>query len=441
MNRQFFRSVCAIAIPVSLQSMLQATFSGVDQIMIGQLGSDYVAAVGFGGKFASIFLVMVTTVATVAGILVAQYLGQRAKEAVKHTMLVNLALAGVLAVLFMAAGLLFPTAIMGLYTDDPGTCQIAAEYLSVLSLGCIPTAGTVVLSVLFRCMERADFPLFSGITAALLNTGLNYLLIFGKGGFPALGAKGAAAATVVSQAANMVILLVLTFVCRESRELAACRGKIHFAWRQYTGILVPLLIGDLLWILGENVYAGIYGHLGTAASAAMTLTYPLQGMLIGILRGLSQAAAVIVGKQLGEMHFDRSYRSAERLLVYGGFGCMFLAAVLMLARPFYLELYQVEPEVKRLTTQILIAYVLVVFFKVQNMIMGGILQSGGKTNLTFRIGLIGTWGIGVPLGLISGFVWNLSIPYVYFILSLVECVRYAACLVVFRKKQWMVTIK
>lgn len=440
MDRQFFRSVCAIAIPVALQSMLQAAFSAVDQIMIGQLGSDYVAAVGFGGKFSSVFLVVVTTVGTVAGILIAQYLGQRAKEAVRHTMLVNLALAGALALLFMAVGMLFPSEIMGLYTNDPGTCRIAAEYLTVLSLGCVPAAGTVVLAVLFRCMERASFPLISGIAAALLNTGLNYLLIFGKGGFPALGAKGAAAATVVSQTANMAILLVMAFDCREIREVAVCKGEIRFPWRQYTGIFLPLLTGDLLWILGENVYAGIYGHLGTAASAAMTLTYPLQSMLIGILRGLSQAAAVIVGKRLGEAHFDQGYRSAERLLVYGGCGCVFLAAVLMLARPFYLGLYQVEPEVKLLTTQILIAYVLVVFFKVQNMIMGGVLQSGGRTDLTFRISLIGTWGIGVPLGLISGFVWDLSIPYVYFILSLEECVRYAACLVVFRKKHWMAVL-
>lgn len=440
MDRQFFRSVCAIAIPVALQALLQASFSAVDQIMIGQLGSDYVAAVGFAGKFASIFITIAASVGTVAGIMIAQYLGQRAKGAVMRTLLVNLAVAELLAVLFLGISRLIPNQIMGLYTTEAGTRLLAGEYLSVIGFGTVFAAASIVLAALSRCIERAFFPLVSGICAAVLNTGLNYLLIFGKGGFPELGAKGAAIATVVSQGVNVVILLAMLLVCRESRELAACREKLRFPWKQYIMILLPILFGELMWVLGENMYAGIYGHLGTRASAAMTLTYPLQGMLFGALQGLSQAAAVIVGKRLGEENFQEGYRAAKKLLVYGGYGALVLTSLLMLMRPFYLSLYQVEPEVKVMTTQILIAFAFVVFFKVQNMMMGGILQSGGRTDLVFRINLMGTWGVGVPLGLIAGFVWNLSIPYVYFILSLEECVRYIACLAVFRKRKWMRTL-
>lgn len=121
---------------------------------------------------------------------------------------------------------------------------------------------------------------------------------------------------------------------------------------------------------------------------------------------------------------------------------MILSVVIIFVRPFYVEIYQVEDGVKEITTQILLAYALVAPFKVLNMILGGgIIRSGGKTNYVMMIDIIGTWGFGVPLGLISAFVLNLSIPYVYFILSMEECIRFVISIVVFRKKKWMQSLE
>ena len=203
-------------------------------------------------------------------------------------------------------------------------------------------------------------------------------------------------------------------------------------------VLLPLFVCEASWSLGENVYAAIYGRMGTEQSAAMTLTAPIQGLVIGALCGLSQAAGVIVGKRLGGEDYDGAYRAAKRLMVYGAVGAAVLCAVVLLTSGAYVEIYQVSRTVKQLTRQILFVYALAAPVKVLNMILGGgILRSGGRTAYVMGIDMLGTWGFGVPLGLLGAFVWRLPIASVYLLLSLEECIRFAISMAVFRRKRWM----
>ena len=202
--------------------------------------------------------------------------------------------------------------------------------------------------------------------------------------------------------------------------------------------LLPLFVCEASWSLGENVCAAIYGRMGTAESAAMTLTTPIQGLVIGALCGLSQAAGVIVGKRLGGEDYDEAYQAAKRLMVYGAVGAAVLCTVVLLTSGAYVEIYRVSPTVKLMTRQILSVYAMAAPFKVLNMILGGgILRSGGRTAYVMGIDMLGTWGFGVPLGLLGAFVWRLPIASVYLLLSLEECIRFAISMAVFRRKRWM----
>ena len=437
-ENSFFKTVWGLAIPITLQSILQASFSVVDQIMIGQLGSVQVAGVGLAGKFSSIFSVLVSAVAAVAGIMMAQYLGQRHRAAATRAFLVNLIAAGITAAVFTTLCGFFPEHIMGIYTKDLLTRQAAASYLQILSISFLPMAGISLFSALLRCLDKAAMPLYAGIAAALLNTGLNYILIFGKLGFAPMGADGAAIATVLSQIVNFLLILLLYARCTDRLRYSETTHSHAFDWRQYASMLLPILLCEWVWSLGENVYAAIYGRLGTDACAAMTLTNPIQALMIGSMCGLSQAAGVIIGKRLGTGEYETAYSAAKKLMWYGLGGSLLLSMFLLVLRGAYVEIYQVEPGVKVLTQQVLTAYALIAPFKIQNMILGGgILRSGGKTQYVMWIDLIGTWVFGVPLGLLAAFVCHLSIPYVYFILSLEECVRFCISLVVLRKRKWM----
>lgn len=436
---EFRAELWEIALPVTLQCLLQSSFSVADQIMTGQLGSVNIAGIGLGGKFASIYSVMLAAIATAAGVMLAQYIGKRDAKGAGRSFYINLAASLILAAVFTALSLLFPAQLLSLYTDDAATVAKAAEYLKIFSLSFLPMALTAIFSAYLRCVQAAKLPLYAGLFAGVVNTGLNYLLIFGKAGFPALGARGAAIASVAAQILGCALTIALYFRLRSKRGLALPftlrleRGQLQ----QYAVILAPLLVCEFLWSLGENVYAGIYGHVGTAAFAAMTLTNPLQALVIGALSGISQATGVMTGKRLGAGATERAYQDAKRLMLVGlGFSLLLSAAVLALGK-YYVLLFRVEDEVRLMARQILPVYALIAPVKVQNMISGGILRSGGRTGYVLAIDMIGTWVFGVPLGLVAAFALHLPIEGVYLLLSLEECVRLALSLVTFRRRRWM----
>lgn len=472
----FLKTVWKIALPVALQSMLQASFGIVDQIMIGRLGGISVAGVGLAGKFASLYSVVIAAVGTAAGIMIAQYIGQKNKEDVRRSFFANLFLAVGIALLFTLLCFSVPEEIMGLYTQETDLAMrnAAAEYLSVYAWSFILAAVMTLAATLLRCMEKATIPLYAGFTSALLNTFLNYVLIFGRFGFASMGAKGAAVASVIAQIAGLLIVLVLAL--KDIRELIigqeeavhrkilqeemlqkeilqeeilegntqqeyaqqVCGPDYFIWWKRYAEILIPILICEFFWSLGENVYAGIYGHLGTDACAAMTLTGPIQSLVIGALCGLSQAAGIIVGKMLGNGEYEEAYTASKKLIIYGFAASILLSLLVFIVRSYYVLIYHVEDTVRGLTMQILTAYAVIAPLKVSNMILGGgIIRSGGKTGYVMGIDLIGTWIFGVPLGLFAAFILHLPIPYVYFILSLEEGVRLLISLIVFCKKRWM----
>lgn len=443
-ENNFFKTVCKIAIPVALQCMLQSSFSMIDQIMIGQLGSVSIAAIGLAGKFSSIFSVVVSAIAVVAGIMIAQYMGKQEKEEVDKSFSVNMVASVILALIFTILCLVSPKQIIRIYTQEDQICNVAASYLQIVALTFLPMAGATILSTMLRCMEKASLPLYASVVAAVINTVLNYILIFGKLGISAMGVEGAAIATVIAQIANFLFMLA-AFILIYGKENQTFRFSLNLGnagYKQYFMMLMPILITEFLWSLGENVYASIYGHMGTQACAAMTLTNPVQGLMIGALSGLSQAAGILIGKSLGKKEYDEAYRNSKKLVWYGLAGAIILSVLLVILRYFYVDIYEVGDSVKESARAALMAFAIISPVKVLNMILGGgIVRSGGKTKLIMWIDLTGTWIFGVPLGLLAAFVWGLSIPYVYFILSLEEVVRLAITVVVFKKKIWMQSLE
>lgn len=439
-SKPFLRSVVRIAVPVALQCMLQASFSIVDQVMVGSINSVSVAAVGIAGKLSSLYGVVIGAVVSVAGIMMSQYLGAKDEKECDRSFSLNTIVAIGIGMLFTAMCLTIPSQLMGLYSTDKETVRIAADYLRIVSFGFLPYAVDMLISTRLRCMERASLPLVFSIIANVLNTALNYVLIFGKLGFAPMGANGAATATVIAQLINTVMLIVGMIIVNR-------KNGLHFTFSakltkmtcgKYLAIFLPVLIIEFMWSLSENVYASIYGHIGTLECAAMTLTYPIQGLMIGALSGLSQAAGILIGKELGKGEFACAYKKSKKLMLYGLIGSLILSVGLIALKGIYTEIYQVEDYVKNVAQQLLLVFAIVSPVKVMNMILGsGIVKSGGRTRIVMVIELIGTWGFGVPLGLLSAYVWKLEIPYVYFILSMEECVRLLLMWIIFVRKNWM----
>ena len=440
---KFMKSLCKIAIPVTLQSMLQASFSIVDQIMIGQLGETNISAVGLCGNFSLIFSVVIGAVSTVAGILIAQFIGAQETEEAWCSFDVSLICGIMISALFLLAAGVFPSKILGLYTKDMSIINTGAVYFRIVAFSYIPMAVSNILSSWLRCKEHATIPFLASFGAVIVNTGLNYLLIFGKFGFSCMGIKGAAIATPISQLFNLVFIVIGFILCirkDEDKPVLSLHLEKITLW-DYLIMILPILINEFLWSLGQNVESAVYGHLGTSNLASYTLTGPIQGLIVGALSGLSVAAGVMVGKRLGRKEYDEAYTESKKIIYAGLFGAITVSAFLILLAGVYTGFYRVDDSVKELGKTLLIVFALYAPVKVENMILGGgIIRSGGNTKIIMIIDIIGTWCIGIPLCLLAAYVFKWGIVGVYTLLTMEELFRLAVSLIIFRRRKWIISL-
>ena len=275
--------------------------------------------------------------------------------------------------------------------------------------------------------------------SAGLNSLLNYCLIFGNFGMPQLGVRGAAIASIISQLAGAVIILVMFFTLYKKMHISIRLGRRGYI--QYFAMLLPVAVNEFLWSVGQSINTFVYGHMGTEELAGMSLTGSVQGLTIGALSGLAQAAGILIGKRLGEGDYDRAYEQSKKLCYYGYAGSMLFSMLLAGLRLWYVQIFNVSGDVRRIGAQILLAFAVLMPVKVQNMILGGgIIRSGGRTRYIMMIDMLGTWLVGVPLALFTGLYLKLPIVWVYFILSQEEVVRFVISIFMFRSRKWMNTI-
>lgn len=440
MDKEFKKKLTDIALPVTVQTLMHSSLSLIDQIMIGSLGSACIAGIGLAGKFTSLFSVTVSAIVAAAGILISQYVGAKNERGVRDSFYLPLYFSLIFVVGFTLASLFAPIQIMAFYADDVETISKAAVYLRWRAVGYFPEILTMFVSTLLRNMNRAKLPAVAGGVAIITNTFLNWLLIFGFGPIPRMEEAGAAIATVISHIVEMLIVVVL-FVREKKKQNLFLHPTVSFSKefvKNAAVILAPILVGEFLWSLGENMYAVIYGHLGTEPCAAMTLMYPIQGIAIGALCGVSAASGIIVGNSLGANDDKKAWSQAidfVRLTVTAG---IIIGVIVCALSPFYVKLFNVAPETRAVTIKILAAFAFVFTAKVFNMVIGGgVLQSGGQTKFMTAVNIIGTWGAGVPLGFVSAYFFKLPIWWVYFFLSLEEFVRVGISIWLLKSKRWM----
>ncbi|HEX3021443.1 MAG TPA: MATE family efflux transporter [Lachnospiraceae bacterium] len=439
-NRKLYKEILVIGLPITIQSIFQASYSLVDQLMVGRLGTVSIAGSGLGAKFSSLVMVTISAIAAVAAILIAQYHGSQDRKGMNQSFFSCLYIASIVTILFLIPSLAIPEQIMGIYTNDIHTVEKAASYLVIIGVSFVPMAGTLMISAFLRSTENSRYPMYASIVSMLVNMVFNYILIFGKFGIPKLGLVGAAYGTLIARTIEMALLIYWLLRVRKQQDIylqpVAIWNKDFY--KKISIIIIPILVNEFSWSIGENIYAVIYGRLGTNSLAAMTLTNPVQGMFIGLFTGVSSAAIVMIGKRLGQNENEEAYLVSKQLVRIGMLGSFIIGTILVVVSGFYVKIFKIEPEVAKLTRYILYVFASYLFVKVSNMILaGGVLRSGGETKITLIIDLIGTWIFGVPLGITASFALHLPIYWVYAMLSLEEVVRLLIGFYIFKRGAWI----
>lgn len=440
-DKKFISSVAEIAVPASLQTLLQiSVLSLTDQLMIGQLGSVSVAAVGLANKFSSSYSLLIASISSAAGIMVAQYIGSGERQKVTRNFSINMLAALLLSLIFCACAILFPMQIAKVYTPDIATQTEGAAYLYIIVWNYIPVAIIALLSTMFRCMNHSKLALYISVLSTSLNILLDYLLIFGILGLPAMGSRGAALATVFSQWIACVTGIIL-YIKISHREGFRVSPDLHIGangLKRYFSILFPLMMSTFSWLLADNVYAIVYGNMGTQNYAAVTLLVPIQLVTVSTTAGIASSAGILIAKSIGDRKYEEAYDHSKKLLLYG-FVILIITAVVVFVIQFpYVQLFKVEDSVRTTARHLITIFAVTTPFRMMNMILGGnIIRSGGKTKYIMYIDMIGSWCVGVPLAFLSARILHWPIEGVNLIVSLEELFRLIISLIVFKKKKWM----
>ena len=439
----YLRAMLAIAIPVSIQSLFQASLSIIDQVMVGQLGETAIAAVGLGSRFPNIFIITISAIGASASIMISQFWGKKDKENIGRSFGGNLFIGFVITLIFSILSFAFPTQVLGWYTNDDKVIMLGSEYLKTIAVGYIPILLITMYSAILRSTEHVKLPMAAGVLGIIMNTLLNYILIFGKLGFPEMGLEGTAYATTITRILEGLILLACIYL-KKYPGAFKLKETSHLSIEFFKKIMVittPILINEFFWALGETMYSIVYGRIGTTEVAAMTLTFPIQSLSIGLFSGVSVAAGIMIGNKLGKDETDEAFKYSKKFVQLGIVGSVLFGILLVIFSKLYVVIFNIPEDLKEYTIKLLIIFALILWIKVSNMIIGGaVLRSGGQTKYTLYLDMFGTWGIGVPMGFVSAFLLKLPIEWVYLLLSSEELVRMIIGLKLMFSKKWMVNI-
>lgn len=438
-NRTFYRALLKLTIPSTIQNVLVSSLNLVDTFMIGQLGPVEVAAVGQANRLFFIFMLLTFAMSSGTAIFTAQYWGKRDVEHIGRVMAIAVAANVSLSLLFWSGGFFFSDSVMKVFTNDPSIMAEGAIYLKIVTWSYPLTAVTMLFAFVLRSLEQVKLPMYASVTALSLNTFLNYCLIFGHFGFPALGVKGAAIATVISRAIEMLLLVLFTYY----------KGYPVVRWRDFQRIPVillkqflvttwPVIVNEFAWVMGITVYAIVYGRMGTAEVAAINMIGPVEQLASSSLFGLSGAASTMIGNQIGAGREDLAFLYAKRFLLIGPFVSLGIGGLVWLSSPLIVSIFNVPQDVRTLAIYILYVFSSVIWIKMFNMIcVVGVLRGGGDTKFSMYMEIAAIWGVGVPLALLGGFVWQFAVYWVFALVQIEELFKMLIGLHRMVNKKWI----
>lgn len=439
-RRGFYKSLLVITLPLLLQNLMNAAVSATDTVMLGYVGQNQLAASSLAGNLNFLFNMFLSGVGSGSSVLIAQYWGRQDHRTIGQT--VGIALRFTLAVgfLFSCAAICFPEAVMRIYTTDTALIDYGTQYLRIVGAGYLLNAFTQVYIAAQRAMERTMFGTAVNLTAMILNVALNACFIFGIGPFPALGIVGVAIATLISQTVSCAIALA---DAARSKHPARIRPRMLFAknptlLRDFMHYTLPALGNDFSWAIGFSVYTVILGRLGADVVAANSYANTVRNISTVACCAVASAAAIMLGKTLGENKLEEAQRQGRRFLMMSVVTGLMAGALVLVTRTFVLDSVSLTSEATDyLSFMLYVSAANVVGMSINTMCICGIFRSGGDTRFGFIFDTCVMWLYGVALGSLGAFVLHLPPMAVYFILFMDEAVKIIPNFIRYAQKKWV----
>lgn len=439
-KKTFLKSMVALALPITLQNLVSSSLNMVDTMMIGKLGANEIAAVGLANQFYFLFSLIIFGINSGCAIFISQFWGKGDRKSIKKVLGISLIISALVGVIFTIMAVFTPGLIMKFFTGDFVVIGIGKEYLIITGISYILTAVSYTYSFASRSVGQPKLPLFTSGVALLCNTVFNAILIFGYLGFPALGVKGAAIATLLSRIIEM--LLIVGIIYAQKGVLAAKISEMFNLSKEFIRTILitiyPVILNEFLWSLGMTMYSVAYAKISIDAVASVQIATTVKNLFMVVAFGLGNACAIMIGNEIGSGNEDMAMTLGKRFIkITIGVGAV-LGVVIFAASGFITSFFNVTEAVSMSTENILKLYSFIIPVNMLcSLFVVGILRSGGDTKFSLFLEGGTIWFIGVPFSFMGAMIFNMSIEGVVLLSGLELVVKILIAFPRFFSQKWV----
>ena len=426
-KRQFYKMVFALVLPIALQNLINVGVTAADVIMLGMVGETALSAGSLANQVSFILNLLMFGMSSGAAVLTAQYWGKKDTVTIEKILGISMRLAIVAGLVFMAAALLIPRQLMLIFTREEEIIAAGIPYLRIVAFSYLLMAVNMTYLNLMRSVERVLIGMITYAVSLGVNVVLNAIFIFGLFGCPAMGTAGAALGTTLARVTEFIIILIYNKKFNDilNIRLNLLAVKDRQLTRDFIRYASPVIMNELAWGCGMAMLSAMMGHLGSAAVAAHSVTQTSRQLAMVVSMGLAGAAAIVLGKTIGEGNEKLARIQAGRFVkmaaILGVAGSLFILAIV---RPAVLHFMVMTPQASRYLGYMMFILAYFCFFQsLGTIFIVGIFRAGGDTRVGLALDLTGLWGCAVFLGSIAAFLLKWPVPAVYVVISFDEIVK------------------
>lgn len=439
-DREFYKTVAVIAIPISLQSLITIGVNMMDTIMLGSMGEVALSASSLANQFINIFHICCMGIGMGASVLTSRFWGMQDKDSLRKTITIMYRLCFVFGLLFTAATIIAPDALMRIYTSDEEVIRAGVSYFR-WSVPCYWLLGfSLTTTIVLRSVGQVKLPLLCSVIAFFINIFFNWVFIFGKLGAPRMEVAGAAVGTLISRTFEFLFICgyFLFFDKKVSYRVKMILMKCGDLLKDYLRISIPVLVSDGLLAFGNSVVAMVMGRIGKEFVSANAITMVVQQLSTVFIQGISNASSIITGHTLGAGDTERAQRQGVTFLGLGTVIGVLAGGLIMILSWPVINCYNVTGETKAIAEQLMLAVGVIVIFQSMNSILTkGVLRGGGDTKFLMLADILFLWIASIPLGYLAGLVWHLPAFWIYTFLKIDQFIKAVWCVFRLGSKKWI----
>ncbi len=447
-DKAFYKMTLTIAVPIMIQNFITNFVSMLDNLMVGSLGTEQMSGVSIVNQLIFVFNLAIFGALSGAGIFTAQFYGKNDNDGIRYTLRYKLIVSVLLFLIALGVFLLFDDNLINLYlheSDGSGdialTLNYAKEYLKVILLGLLPFCIAQIFSSTLRETGETVAPMVAGFIAVLTNCAFNWVLIFGKFGFPALGVVGAATATVISRYVECVVILF--YVVKKKHRSPYFKGAFRRfsipkkVFKDITFKGMPLLFNEFFWSLGMSLLSMAYSLYGISVVAGYSISSTVMNLASIAFISLGNSIGIIIGKQLGANKFKEAVDTDRKLIAFSAFLSAVIGVVVFLVGDKIPLLYNTTEESKELAGYFI--RVCAMFIPVHAFANATYftIRSGGKTLITFLMDSVFIMCVSVPIAFSLYYVFKLPIWYTFPIVQCIDIIKVIIGIILVKKKVWL----